>query len=139
MLAVWLSHTRISGWWGSRASAEARIRLAIESSTAIRRGVRFGGDLIGYAQAVDFGDGSDVTRGLPVGTWECDVLIGSHEHQGRGFGIRALGLIAAWLMTFLDTVDGKLAGVFKSSGLRPHFMPRAAYYGLDKVLMEAMG
>ena len=37
------------------------------------------------------------------------------------------------------TVDGKLAGVFKSSGLRPHFMPRAAYYGLDKVLMEAMG
>ncbi|MCA0302217.1 MAG: CpaF family protein [Proteobacteria bacterium] len=38
-----------------------------------------------------------------------------------------------------ETVDGKLAGVFKSSGLRPHFMPRAAYYGLDKVLMEAMG
>lgn len=38
-----------------------------------------------------------------------------------------------------ETIDGKLAGAFKSSGLRPHFMPRAAYYGLDKVLMEAMG
>jgi pilus assembly protein CpaF len=35
--------------------------------------------------------------------------------------------------------DGKLTGAFKSSGLRPHFLPRAAYYGLDKVLMEAMG
>lgn len=34
--------------------------------------------------------------------------------------------------------DGKLSGAFKSSGLRPHFLPRAAYYGLDKVLMEAM-
>jgi len=34
--------------------------------------------------------------------------------------------------------DGKLTGAFKSSGLRPHFLPRAAYYGLDKVLMEAM-
>ena len=38
-----------------------------------------------------------------------------------------------------ETVDGQLSGTFKSSGLRPHFLPRAAYYGLDKVLMEAMG
>ena len=38
-----------------------------------------------------------------------------------------------------ESVDGKLNGTFKSSGLRPHFLPRAAYYGLDKVLMEAMG
>ncbi|HEX9555014.1 MAG TPA: CpaF family protein [Reyranella sp.] len=37
-----------------------------------------------------------------------------------------------------ETADGKLAGTFKSSGLRPYFLPRAAYYGLDKVLMEAM-
>ena len=38
-----------------------------------------------------------------------------------------------------ETVDGKLSGAFKSSGLRPHFLPRAAYYGLDKVLMEVIG
>lgn len=38
-----------------------------------------------------------------------------------------------------ETQDGKLAGTFKSSGLRPYFLPRAAYYGLDKVLMEAIG
>jgi pilus assembly protein CpaF len=37
-----------------------------------------------------------------------------------------------------ETSDGKLSGAFKSSGLRPHFLSRAAYYGLDKVLMEAM-
>jgi pilus assembly protein CpaF len=37
-----------------------------------------------------------------------------------------------------ETADGKLSGAFKSSGLRPYFLPRAAYYGLDKVLMEAM-
>jgi pilus assembly protein CpaF len=34
--------------------------------------------------------------------------------------------------------DGRLAGAFKSSGLRPHFLPRAAYYGLDKMLLEAV-
>jgi pilus assembly protein CpaF len=38
-----------------------------------------------------------------------------------------------------EAADGRLAGAFKSSGLRPHFLPRAAYYGLDRVLMEAMG
>jgi pilus assembly protein CpaF len=38
-----------------------------------------------------------------------------------------------------ESADGKLSGAFKSSGLRPHFLPRAAYYGLDRVLMEAMG
>jgi pilus assembly protein CpaF len=37
-----------------------------------------------------------------------------------------------------ETTDGRLSGAFKSSGLRPHFLSRAAYYGLDKVLMEAM-
>lgn len=34
--------------------------------------------------------------------------------------------------------EGRLNGAFKSSGLRPHFLSRAAYYGLDKVLMEAI-
>jgi pilus assembly protein CpaF len=37
-----------------------------------------------------------------------------------------------------EAADGMLSGAFKSSGLRPHFLPRAAYYGLDRVLMEAM-
>nr|WP_240953465.1 CpaF family protein [Sneathiella chinensis] len=33
---------------------------------------------------------------------------------------------------------GRLLGEYKSSGLRPHFAPRAAYYGLDKMLIGAM-
>ncbi|MFZ4762103.1 MAG: CpaF family protein [Alphaproteobacteria bacterium] len=32
--------------------------------------------------------------------------------------------------------DGKLIGQFKSSGLRPHFYPKAEYFGLGKALME---
>ncbi|MEI7668787.1 MAG: CpaF family protein [Pseudomonadota bacterium] len=34
--------------------------------------------------------------------------------------------------------NGRLTGEFKSTGLRPHFAPRAAYYGLEKNLIEAM-
>jgi pilus assembly protein CpaF len=38
-----------------------------------------------------------------------------------------------------EGTDGKLKGSFNSSGLRPHFTPRAEYYGLDRALLEAMG
>ncbi|MGA8757249.1 MAG: CpaF family protein [Stellaceae bacterium] len=35
-----------------------------------------------------------------------------------------------------ESTDGRLRGIFKSSGLRPHFLPRAEYYGLDRPLLE---
>jgi pilus assembly protein CpaF len=33
--------------------------------------------------------------------------------------------------------NGKLIGEWKKHGVRPHFTPRAQYYGLDKELLEA--
>jgi pilus assembly protein CpaF len=35
-----------------------------------------------------------------------------------------------------EATDGKLRGVFNSSGIRPNFLPRAEYYGLDRALLE---
>ncbi len=37
-----------------------------------------------------------------------------------------------------ESADGKLTVDFKSAGLRPHCLPKAAYFGLDKQLMEAI-
>ena len=34
--------------------------------------------------------------------------------------------------------DGKLRGVFHPSGIRPAFLPRAEYYGLDRALLEVI-
>ncbi len=34
--------------------------------------------------------------------------------------------------------DGKLKGAFLSSGIRPAFLPRAEYYGLDRALLEVI-
>jgi pilus assembly protein CpaF len=36
-------------------------------------------------------------------------------------------------------LDGKLRGRFEAAGLRPNFTPRAEYYGLDRLLLEAIG
>jgi pilus assembly protein CpaF len=38
-----------------------------------------------------------------------------------------------------EGADGKLNGTFVSAGLRPHFTPRAEYFGLDRALLEAVG
>ncbi len=35
--------------------------------------------------------------------------------------------------------DGRLRGRFESTGLRPHFLHKAKYFGLDRAVMEAMG
>ncbi len=37
-----------------------------------------------------------------------------------------------------ETTEGTLRGVFKSSGIRPFFLPRAEYYGLDRPLLEVI-
>ncbi len=38
-----------------------------------------------------------------------------------------------------ENPDGTLAGRFECSRLRPHFLPRAEYFGLGRRLLEAMG
>jgi pilus assembly protein CpaF len=35
-----------------------------------------------------------------------------------------------------ETTDGKLRGAFQPSGIRPAFLPRAEYFGLDRALLE---
>jgi pilus assembly protein CpaF len=37
-----------------------------------------------------------------------------------------------------EQADGKLTVEFKNHGMRPHCLPKAAYFGLDKQLLEAM-
>ena len=37
-----------------------------------------------------------------------------------------------------EGADGALVGRFQGMGVRPHFMPRAEYYGLDRLLMSAI-
>jgi pilus assembly protein CpaF len=37
-----------------------------------------------------------------------------------------------------ESAEGMLRGVFKSNGIRPYFLPRAEYYGLDRPLLEVI-
>ncbi|WP_373086973.1 CpaF family protein [Sneathiella sp.] len=43
-----------------------------------------------------------------------------------------------WYEFHSEDKGGRLLGDFKSTGLRPHFAPRAAYFGLEKMLLGAI-
>ncbi|PHQ69615.1 MAG: flagellar protein FlaI [Sneathiella sp.] len=43
-----------------------------------------------------------------------------------------------WYEFHGEDKGGRLLGEFKSTGLRPHFAPRAAYFGLEKMLLGAI-
>ncbi len=63
-------------------------------------------------------------------------------HVTEVVGVEGDVILAQDLFTYEfqgETADGKLNGEFIGSGLRPHFLPNAAYFGLDKPLMEAIG
>lgn len=93
LLDRWLRSDALSGWWGSRASAEARIRIAQESRAAICCVISVGGEAAGYAQAFEEAGGGDRTAGIPAGAWDCDVLLGSEAYSARGTGETALRLL----------------------------------------------
>ena len=38
-----------------------------------------------------------------------------------------------------DDPSGRIRGRFVYTGLRPHFMEKARYYGLDQALLKALG
>jgi len=60
-------------------------------------------------------------------------------HVTEVMGMEGDVIITQDLFTFQfqgEDEHGKLLGEFKSSGLRPNFTPQAAYFGLDKALLE---
>ena len=94
LLRRWLAVPAVVAWWGNRAVAEARLRLAAESRAAIRCLVLLDGEPIGYAQALDSaGAGGPVNARLDPGIWECDLFVGSERHRGQGLGTAALDLL----------------------------------------------
>ncbi len=60
-------------------------------------------------------------------------------HVSEVVGMEGDVIITQDLYTFVfqgEDENGRLIGEFKSSGLRPNFTQQAAYYGLDKALLE---
>jgi len=95
-LARWLKDPHVQRWWGSAAAAEAEVRMALTSPTALCRIIIVDGEAVGYVQAHDTGcgpQGASIT--VPAGTWMTHVFIAVAEQRGRGLAPAALRLLAS--------------------------------------------
>lgn len=92
MIRRWLADPEIEAWWGSRASVEAEIALAMDSPSALCRIIEDAGQAIGYGHAVDSGLwAATLPAEIPPGCWDLDIFIGSTSH--RDVGARAIDLL----------------------------------------------
>lgn len=95
LIRSWIARPDIQRWWGSPNAAEAEVRIALESHAAVSRMVMVGDEPVGYAHAVDASHwGPVLPDGMPIGTWDIDVLIAVPERRGQGLGERAVDLLA---------------------------------------------
>jgi aminoglycoside 6'-N-acetyltransferase len=94
LIRRWLMDPDVMHWWGTPASAEAEVALAMQSPSALCRIIECDGIPVGYAHAVDIGIwSSGLPPELPPGCWDIDIFIGSARHRSQGAGTRALELL----------------------------------------------
>lgn len=100
LIRAWLVDPAVQRWWGTLASAEAEFTLAMGSASALCRIIEVDGAPVGYAHDVDATMwGSALPDGLPAGTWDIDLFVGSPEYRGIGIGQRALRLLTDEVFT----------------------------------------
>jgi RimJ/RimL family protein N-acetyltransferase len=90
----WLSDPQVQSWWGTAASAEAEITLALASAAAMPRIIEHDGAAIGYAHAVEAGlRAAAPHEGVPVGSWDVDYVLAPSAIDTGEIGGIVLALI----------------------------------------------
>lgn len=94
LIRRWLAEPEVQRWWGTVASAEAAVTLAMQSATALPRVIELGGRPIGYAHAAEIELWAEERpHDLPAGTWDTDLFVVPAAERGKGLGYRALVLL----------------------------------------------
>ena len=96
MIRRWLAEPHVEAWWGGRASAEAKVTLALASDSALCRIIDADGAPVGYAHGVDMALwGGAWPSGLPSGAFDVDLFVGDRARVGQGIGRQAIDLLVA--------------------------------------------
>ena len=94
MVRRWLSDPQVQSWWGTAASAEAKITLALASTAALSRIIERDGIAIGYAHAVETGLwAAEPPEGVPAGGWDVDYFVAPAASDATEVGSAVLALL----------------------------------------------
>jgi RimJ/RimL family protein N-acetyltransferase len=95
LIRRWLAQDDVQAWWGSRASAEAEIAVALSSMSSLCRMILKDGTPIGYAHAVDASTWGAAAAEIPSGAYDIDLFVADAASRGQGAGRAALDLLTA--------------------------------------------
>jgi len=94
LIRRWLAEPEVQSWWGTAASAEAEITLAMDSTPALPRIIECEGGPIGYAHAVEIGLWAERQHeGVPAGGWDVDYFVASAARPQANLGAAVLVLL----------------------------------------------
>lgn len=94
LIRRWLSDPQVQSWWGTAASAEAEITLALASAAAMPRIIERDGAAIGYAHAVEAGlRAAESPEGVPAGAWDVDYFVTPVVGDSAEVGSAVLALL----------------------------------------------
>ena len=94
LIRRWLSDPQVQSWWGTAASAEAEITLALASAAAMPRIIKRDGAAIGYAHAVEAGlRAAEPPEGVPPGAWDVGYFLAPAATDTGEIGSFVLALL----------------------------------------------
>ena len=80
-----MAEPALEEWWGTRASVEAEITLALASESALARIILQDGEPVGYAHAVDLSLWrQELPPELEAGTWDIGLFVAPLEQRVEG-------------------------------------------------------
>ncbi len=91
LIRRWLSDPQVQSWWGTAASAEAEITLALGSAAALPRIIERDGIPVGYAHAAETGLWAKAPpEGVPAGAWDIGYFVAAGDAADIGAIVLAL-------------------------------------------------
>ncbi len=121
LIRRWLSDPQVQSWWGTAASAEAEITLALASTAALPRIIERDGIPIGYAHAVEHGVwATRLPEGVPAGAWDIDYFVTPAAHDALTGSVALDFLTADVFATSLAVACSGLVSIRNEAAARAY-------------------
>jgi hypothetical protein len=120
LIRRWLSDPHVQSGWGTAASAEAEVTLALASTAALPRIIERDGIPVGYAHAVEHGLwATRLPQGVSAGAWDVDYFVAPAAHDATT-GRTVLELLTGDVATTLAVACAGLVSITNETAARAY-------------------
>jgi RimJ/RimL family protein N-acetyltransferase len=138
LIRRWLSDPHVQSGWGTVASAEAGVTLALASSAALPNIIERDGIPVGYAHAVEHGLwATRLPEGVTAGAWDVDYFVTPAAHDATTGSIALEVLTGNVFATTLAVACAGLVSIRNETAARAY--ERAGFHWLQVLQDPSLG